>query len=271
MPDYEEIIKQSQANVKSLGEKLKDFDNLYQEIKALKALAEGIPELFNKKFKEIVKLSEDYTNTLGTASKSYLDGSNTLFTAKLSELSSKILEFEKEITRLLNTDFTKLFKDLQKVFIEQTREDLARELERFEEKSKDLKNKIDELKKQIERLEKIDLEKHFDKFHKTLADIFGAISSLNLTLANVIQTLTGIVQSLGDIQTAINANHKETKQLIASFNDATGKYFKSLESEIKSVSEQTELLKSEVKTNRLILIAGITIILVILIYIAIKH
>ena len=49
MPDYEEIIKQSQANVKSLSEKLKDLDKLHQEIKALKEAAEGIPEIFNKK------------------------------------------------------------------------------------------------------------------------------------------------------------------------------------------------------------------------------
>ena len=167
MPDYEEIIKQSQANVKSLSEKLKDLDKLHQEIKALKEAAEGIPEIFNKKFQELVKLSEDYTNTLGAATKNYLDGNNTLFTTKLSELSTKIKEFEKEITRLVNTDFTKLFKDLQKVFIDQTRADLATELKRFEEKSKDLQTKIDDLKKQIERLEKIDLEKHFDKLQKT--------------------------------------------------------------------------------------------------------
>ena len=62
MPDYEEIIKQSQANVKSLGEKLKDLDKLHQEITALKETAEGIHEIFNKKFQELVKLSEDYTN-----------------------------------------------------------------------------------------------------------------------------------------------------------------------------------------------------------------
>ena len=54
MPDYEEIIKQSQANVKSLSEKLKDLDKLHQEIKALKEAAEGIPEIFNKKFQERV-------------------------------------------------------------------------------------------------------------------------------------------------------------------------------------------------------------------------
>lgn len=281
MPNYEEIIQQSQANIKSLSEKLKDLDKLHQEIKALKEAAEGIPEIFNIKFQELVKLSEDYTNTLGTATKNYLDGNNTLFTTKLSELSTKIKEFEKEITRLVNTDFTKLFKDLQKVFIDQSREDLAKELKRFEEKSTDLQAKIDELKKQIERLEKIDLEKHFDKLQRTLSEIFGAINAINLTLTNIIQTLTGIVQSLGTIQTTIDTNHKEAKQLLNNFSEATEKHLADqdkqatknielLESKMKSLAGQNELLKKGVKTNRIIQIIGLTIILIILIYIAVK-
>lgn len=281
MPDYEEIIKQSQANVKSLSEKLKDLDKLHQEIKALKESAEVIPEIFNNKFQELVKLSEGYTNTLGAATKSYLDGNNTLFTTKLSELSTKIKEFKKEITRLVNTDFTKLFKDLQKVFIDQTRADLATELKRFEEKSKDLQTKINELKKQIERLEKIDLEKHFDKLQKTLSEIFGAINAINLTLTNIVQTLTGIVQSLGTIQTTLDTNHKEAKQLLTSFSETTEKHLTNqdnqatknvelLESKLKSVSEQNELLRKEVKTNRIIQIVGLTIIVLILIYVVFK-
>lgn len=69
MPNYDEIIKQSQANVKSLSEKLNDLDKLYLEIKALKEAAEGIPVIFDNKFQEIVKLSETYTNTLGVSTK----------------------------------------------------------------------------------------------------------------------------------------------------------------------------------------------------------
>jgi DNA repair exonuclease SbcCD ATPase subunit len=280
MPDYEEIIKQSQANVKSLSEKLKDLDKLYQEIKALKEAAEGIPETFNKKFQELVKLSEDYTNTLGAATKNYLDGNNTLFTTKLSELSTKIKEFEKEITRLVNTDFSKLFKDLQKVFIDQTRADLDTVLKRFEEQSKDLQKKIDELKKQILRLENIDLEKHFGKLQKTLSEIFGAINAINGTLTNIVQTLTGIVQALGNIQTTLDTNHKEAKQFLNNFSETTEKHLTDqdkqttknvelIESKMKSLSEQNELLKKEIKTNRIIQIVGLTIIILILIYFAI--
>lgn len=277
MPNYEEVIQQSQANIKSLSEKLKDLDKLHQDIKELIKQ----PEIFDTKYQQIVKLSEDYTNTLGAATKKYLDGNNALFTTKLNELSDKTKDLQKEISRLVNTDFTKLFQDLQKSFIDQTRKDLATELKKFDDKSTDLQTKIDELRKQVERLEKIDLEKHFDKLQKTLSEIFGAINAINITLTAITQTLNSIVQSLGAIQNTIDTNHKETKQVISSFSDATTKHLSNqdseakrntelLESKIKSLAEQNDLLKKEVKTNRIIQIVGLTIILIILIYVAVK-
>ncbi len=277
MPNYEEVIQQSQANIKSLSEKLKDLDKLHQDIKELIKQ----PEIFDTKYQQIVKLSEEYTNTLGAATKKYLDGNNTLFTANLNELSSKTSDLQKEISRLVNTDFTKLFQDLQKSFIDQTRKDLAIELKKFDDKSTDLQTKIDELKKQVERLEKIDLEKHFDKLQKTLAEIFTAINAINLTLTNVVQTLTGIVQTLGNIQTTLDTNHKESKQLLNKFSETTEKLLTDidkqatknvelLESKIKTLSEQNELLKKEVKTNRIIQIVGFVIAICILFYLIVK-
>ncbi|GEM_PF-1070697 len=351
MPEYEELIKQSQNNVKLLSEKLKDLDTLHRDIKTFKEAAEGVPEIFNKKFHELAKLSEEYTNTLGAATKSYLDGNNTLFTTrlnelsskikefekettrlintdfaelfnelqkvfidqtrqdlatelkqfeeytntlgaeaksylegnnalfttKLSELSSKIKEFEKETTRLVNTDFTELFNGLQKVFIDQTRRDLATELMRFEEKSKDLQTKIDELKRQIERLEQIDIEKHFDKFQKNISEIFGAINSINVTLTSTTQNLNSIVQSLGAIQTAIDTSQKEIKQVINSLREATlthltdqdlelKKNSELLESKIKLLMAQNQMLKKEIGGNRIIQFLGFGIIIIVLVY-----
>ena len=277
MPNYEEVIQQSQANIKSLSEKLKDLDKLHQDIKELIKQ----PEIFDTKYQQIVKLSEEYTNTLGAATKKYLDGNNTLFTENLNELSNKTKDLQKEISRLVNTDFTKLFQDLQKSFIDQTRKDLAIELKKFDDKSTDLQTKIDELRKQVERLEKIDLEKHFDKLQKTLAEIFIAINAINLTLTNVVQTLTGIVQALGNIQTTLDTNHKEAKQLLNSFSESTEKHLNDidkqasknvelLETKIKSLSEQNELLKKEVKTNRIIQMIGFVIVISILIYLIVR-
>jgi DNA repair ATPase RecN len=276
---HEELIESSYKELEILKNEVTQLEDIRKNIETLIGNNIELPKLFEEKFKKIIKLSDDYTNTLGAATKNYLDGNNTLFTTKLSELSAKIKEFEKEITRLVNTDFTILFKDLQKVFIEQIRADLAMELKKFEEKSKDLQTKIDELKRQIERLEKIDIEKHFDKFQKTLSEIFGAINSINITITNIIQTLTGIIQSLGNIQTTLDTNHKEVKQLINSFSETIEEHLADqdkqatknvelLESNLKFLSEQNELLKKEVKTNRIIQIVGLTLISILLIYIA---
>ncbi len=329
MPNYEEIIQQSQENVKALSEKLKELDKLHEDIKKLIEL----PETFDDKFQEIVELTENYTNTLGSSTKKYLDGNNTLFTTKLSELSEKTKELQKEITRLsstdfknlfkelqkdfidktrkdlaielekfdiklnelsgktkdlekqitrlLNTDFKNLFKELQKEFIDKTKEDLEVELKKFDEKSKDVQNKINNLNKIIERLEKIDLEKHFAKLQKTLSEIFEAINSINLTLTTITQALNSIVQSLGEIKNAIDTNHKETKQIISSFSAATEKHLKDqdkqstrnnelVENKLISLAEQNELLRKSVKTNRIIQLIGIAVVIIILVYVVIR-
>ena len=278
MPNYEEIIQQSQTNIKSLSEKLKDLEKLHQDIKELIKQ----PEIFDAKYQQIVSLSEEYTNTLGATTKKYLDGNNTLFTTKLIELSDRTKDLQKEISRLVNTDLVKLFHDSQKSFIDQTRKDLAPELKKFDDKSTGLQTKINALKKQVERLEKIDLEKHFDKLQKTLSEIFGAINAINLTLTSVTQTLNSIVQSLGEIRNTIDANHKDAKHIINSFSEATVKHLTNqdkqatenvelLESKTKSLSGQNELLRKEIKTSRIIQIVGFAIVIIILIYTIVKQ
>lgn len=272
MPNYEDVIQQSQANIKSLSEKLKDLDKLHQDIKKLIKQ----PKIFDTKYQEIVMLAEEYTNSLGAATKTYLDGNNLLFTARLNELSNKTKDLQKEITRLVNTNFTKLFQDLQKSFIDQTRKDLAIELKKFDDKLTDLQTKIEELSKQVKLLEKIDLEKHFDKLQKTLAEIYGSINAINITLTNIFQSLTGIVQTLGNIQSTLDTNHNETKQLLKSLSDSTDQYLIKIDNQaekldllkdkIKSLSEQNDLLKKEVELNRYFQIAGIVISIIILLF-----
>lgn len=290
---YEELIESSYLELETLKSEVTQLEDIRKNIEILIGSNDELPKIFEEKFKKIIKLSEDYSNSLGTATKKYLDGNNTLFTAKLSELSVKIKEFEKEISRLVNTDFTKLFQDLQKSFIDQTRKDLEfelkkihnefnNELEKFQGQNNQFKDKLNSLQSQIRKLELIDLESGFRLLQNTLSEIFGAINAINLTLTTITQTLNSIVQSLGAIQNAIETNHKETKQVLGLFSDATAKHLNDqdseakrntefLESKIKSLAEQNDMLKKEVKTNRLIQIVGLTIILIILIYVAVKH
>jgi len=282
MPNYDEVIQQSQANVKSLSEKLKDLDKLHQDIISLRDSSKGIPNIFNTKFDEIVKLSTNYTNVLGGATKTYLDGNNTLFTTKLSELSNKLKDFDKEVSRLINTDFNVLFKDLQKIFIDQTRKDLEIQLKRFEEKAKDLQTKNEALEKQVERLTKVDLEKGFDKLQKTLSDIFGAINAINLTLTGLTTSLNSVIQLLGQIQKTVEDNFKETNKIITTFSTETNNHlnqqtkkndieFETLKNKVVNLSEQNIALKKEITTNRVIQIVGLVITIALLIYLIFKH
>lgn len=281
MSDYDELISQSQANVKALSEKLKDLDSLHLEIRALKESSEEIPVSFNNKFKEIVELSEGYTNALGGSVKIYLDGNNTLISEKLKEFSVKLKQFEAEIDRLLNTDFVSLFQTLQKVFIEKTREDLVVELKRFEKNAQDLHNGIADLKVQVNRLEGIDLEKNFDKLQRTLSELFGAVNAINLTFLNVVQTITGIVQSLGVIQNSINSSHKDTVQRLSNYVEhldskfsnqvsQADRHFELLNGKLDSLADTNHDLAKKLKLTNLVQYFGFSVIVLMLLFIAFR-
>lgn len=264
MPTLDEIIELSEINLKELSQKIKDLEVLKQDIETAKRDvkkthedAAGIPELFDDMFQKIVKLTEKYTNTLGGVTHEYLDGNNILFTQKLNELGVHSIELEKEVSRLVEVDFILLFKELQNTFIVETRKDLGTELTKFDEKTENLQLKIDELKKQTDRITKVDLEKQLDKHQNTLAEIFGAINSINITLTAITQTFSNIVQNIGSIQSTLNTNHIETKQLITTSNSELSILLKKqneiLEKKFTQLNEQTEFLKKGHKLNKMLL------------------
>ena len=333
MPKYDELIEQAQINVNTLSEKLKDLDKLHQDIISLKTESESIPLAFEQNFQKISNLSKQYTETLGSAAKTYLDGSNSLFTTKLNDFAEKNIKLENEVSRLVNTDLTKSFNDLQKVFIEQTKKDLEIELIKIGEKTTEFQTKINDLQKEvnrltntdltksfndlqkvfieqtkkdleielikigekttefqtkitsfggeINRLEKVDLEKGFDKLQKTLSDIFGAINVINLTLTGLTTSLNSVIQSLGQIQKTIEDNFKETNKLITTFSTETNSHlnqqdkkndieFETLKKEVENLSQQNNDLKKEITTNKVIQIVGLVITIALLIYLIIK-
>lgn len=113
MADYDEIIKQSLANVKALSDKIKDFDKLFQEIKTIKTATSKIPQDFQKKFDAIVNLSNQYTTDLGVATTNYLDGNNTLFSLGIDDLNTAIGHLKET------------FGLLQAAFLDQVKTDLG--------------------------------------------------------------------------------------------------------------------------------------------------
>ncbi len=272
------------------GDLQKDFiaqtrTDLAVELRKFEDKAADFQAKINDLKTEITRLVNiDFTQLFADLQKDFIAQTRTDLAVELQKFEDKAADFQvkindlkTEITRLVNTDFTQLFGDLQKDFIAQTRTDLAAELQKFEDKAADFQAKIDDLKTEITRLEKIDLEKHFDKLQKTLSEIFGAINAINLTFTTTIQTLTNIVQSLSIIQNTIDANQKELKKSLDSFVEQVSKrldvqdieakqHHELLENKIQSLAAQNDALK----TYQVIQI-GLTIVgLVLLIYLAIK-
>jgi chromosome segregation ATPase len=165
-----------------------------------------------------------------------------------------------EINRLVNTDFYNLFQQLQKTFIEQTKEDMAEELKKFDEKSELFQTEIDNLKKQVERLEGIDLEKHFNGLQKNLSDVFGAINSVSSTLTNVTQALQKIIQSLGDIQNSINDSQKEIKHFVEQCHSDIVRHLEMQDKELSALKDKMNFMEMQNnerrKEHRIILLTG---------------
>ena len=166
---------------------------MHQDILDLKEAAikgkessDKIPKEFEIKFNEIKALSEKYLKDIGVATKTYFDGNNKIY--------------------------------------EQNQDNFKIKIEELHSQNENLQNQIGQLESQIKRLSEIDLEGGFRQLQETLAKIFKSINDINLTLTSITQSLNGIVQSLGAINTALDTNHKETKQILNSFSEATEKH-----------------------------------------------
>ena len=239
----EEILRESQENVKKLNEKLKDIESLHNEIKESVSLSLKNPILFKElagKFSDSAEL--------------YLTGNN--------ELGS-------EITRLVEVDFNVLFKDLETKFLENSKVEIGKELKKFEEKANNLQYKIDDLGKEITRLSKIDLEEHFSKHQNKLSEVFISVNGINGILTNISQNINKIIQNFGDIEQTLSKNQKEINKGFdvvkenqeKATNDLLNK-LKETDSKLDAIVSQNELLKKELDFNKKLNFAIIVLVII---------
>jgi hypothetical protein len=269
------LLEKSILQLENLKQEVGNLKELRKDIEDTRNGVESLPNEFIDAFEKTKLLLKDFTQTTDN----YVKGLNKILIAKTEDFQKKIEDLKKEIDRVSEVDLKRQFNDLQIIFLDQTKKDLQIEYDKIDAKTLVLQTKIDALNSQIERLEGINFQKGFDDLQQTLAQIFGAINSINATLTNISGSITNIVQSLGNIQSTIDTNQKEEKQILANFEERIDRHLTGqdnqsakdvelLESKMKTLAGQNELLEKEVKTNRTIQIVGITIILIILIYIA---
>ena len=258
----EEILRESQENVKKLNEKLKDIESLHNEIKESVSLSLKNPILF-----------KELAEKLNDSAELYLTGNNTIFDEKIVEISSKITELGSEITRLVEVDFNDLFKDLETKFLENSKLEIGKELKKFDEKANNIQNKIDDLGKEITRLSKIDLEEHFNKHQNKLSEVFISVNGINGILTTISQNINKIIQNFGDIEQTLSKNQKEINQGFDAVKENQEKTTNDLlnklkESDIKlnAIVSQNEALKKDLDYNKklnfaIVVLVVITIVL----------
>lgn len=167
MPNYEEIITQSQKNVTDLSAKLKDLEELHRDIKTLANSNRDIPTLFNQAYIEIRDLTKRYTNDIATSAEVYLSGNNEIFVNNFKVFDEKIADFENELIRLEKVNLQVLFEEAREIFLNNTSKELAIEYEKIDAKTGLLKNSISEFQQEISRLKEIDLIEAFKDLQKT--------------------------------------------------------------------------------------------------------
>lgn len=118
MPDYEDILEQSEQNIVALKQQIEAFQSLYEDLKRRIEQTDGIPAKYDEFFEKIRKLSEDYLNGLGKAVQIYVEGNNKLFKDRIGELSKLYISLKHEIDRLSKIDLEKHFDKHQKTLSE---------------------------------------------------------------------------------------------------------------------------------------------------------
>lgn len=267
---HNDPIEPSSETVNQQNETQPEQEVHAQSVKGKKARGAQIPIKFEEAVDEIKVPKQN--KAIASDTVGHTNSSDEIYSKKLGDFSEKLAELRQEIEPLVATDFKELFRGLQSELIDKARNDIAIELKKFENKSVLLQDKINTLHRETDRLSAIDLEKHFDKHQKTLSDIFGAVNTINLTITSITQSLNTLSQGIGSVQTSIEEVNKKTASDLATLKtdlhqhlklqgEETRNSFQLLETRLQSVTEQNERLQKQQKTNVIILVVGMIIII----------
>jgi uncharacterized protein YukE len=269
MNNIDQILEKNYEQLDILKSELLNLKEIKSRIEVLIGSNDKLPIIFSELFDKINKVTNDFTNVLGNSVNVFLEGNNDLLTKNNTDFSNKISELSAEITRLVEVDFNALFKDLETKFLENSKIEISKELNKFDEKANNLQNKIDDLGKEISRLSKIDLEEHFNKHQNKLSEVFISVNGINGILTTISQNINKIIQNFGDIEQTLSKNQKEINQGFDAVKENQEKTTNDLLNKIKesdtkldAIVSQNELLKKELYFNKKLNFAIIILVII---------
>ena len=215
MPNYNEILAQSDRNVTDLKKQLKQFEQLHEDLQRRIEQAEKIPKEYQEHFTNIRRISERFINDLGGTVRKYFDGNNNLFNKNLTKLHSdvqyldeQIVIFEKEVNRLKDTDLEKHFEKHQKTLsdIFQAINSINLQIGTVTSSLNRLEDSINNAKKAIvKRLDEQDenIKQHFENAKE---DIFEQLDKQEILIQQLNSEIAKANELLSDNQKQISVN-----------------------------------------------------------------
>ena len=303
MPNYDEILAQSDRNVTDLKNQLQQFEQLHKDLQRRIEQAEKVPFEYQRHFTNIKRISERFVNDLGGTVQKYFDGNNSLFNKNLTNLHSdvqrldkQIETFKKEISRLKNTNLEEHFERHQQKLENivrlsnaidssikkntQTLTNLENAINRYDANINKITQDINKkIAKQNDFLQI--LSNDFEKYQKTLSDIFQAINQINLQIGTVTNSLNRLEDSINNAKKAIikrldeqddniKQHFENTKEDIFEKLDKQEILIQQLNGEIAKANELLSDNQKQISINRVINVVSFVVIVVLLIFLIIK-
>jgi len=159
-------------------------------------------------------------------------------------------------------NFRILFEELQHAFITRSRKDIAIELKKIENRTALLQDKINTLHSEVDRLSAIDLDTEFRRMQGTLAQIAQTVNGINSTFNH---SISGMGENVGDglsaTNEAIKRHAEDAAKQLTKLDEETKTNILFLEHKIQALAEQNRQLKKGIKSNNIILVIGLVLLL----------
>jgi len=222
-----------------------------------------------KIYEKVIEQSQENVNALGEK----LRALDELYAdiESLKDANAEIpLLFEKKYLEIaeLSQKFTNTIGESTKLYIEGNNKTFIKNIRKLAEENKNLRDTSNDIERETIRLENLDFEEPFDKFQKTLSDIFGAINTVNLSMTEIHQSMNKIVKLNNDISNKIDKVKNDLSNDISIQSNAIKNSNTLINNKVGEVLDSTNKTNKELEGVKTILIIGLILIVALLLYLA---
>ncbi|MDM1086712.1 hypothetical protein [Myroides odoratimimus] len=233
MSEYrtKEIIETSLENVTSLKSQLERIEKMRLDIEQTLKQGKEIQEKFSE-------LANDFTNK----SNDYLSENQTLLQTEILEFSSSLSDLDNKIEKLDSLDLETAFINANKEFSGSLNDLFDKRFEDLHLLYENFKTEVSDLNKEVDRLEKIDLEKHFDRHQDKLSSIVNTLTNISSTLISINENHLKTIKELSDIKELIVQNSKELSSKVEKVTEDLKRVEALVEDQAKKQDQKIKLL-----------------------------